>query len=70
MPEPLCRRLEGRVAIVTGGAGGIGLATVRRLASEGAQVVVADVDPAAGKSSARRSRRAVRPGRREQQRRS
>jgi len=40
------------VAIVTGGAGGIGLATVRRLASEGAQVVVADVDPAAGKSSA------------------
>jgi NAD(P)-dependent dehydrogenase (short-subunit alcohol dehydrogenase family) len=52
MPEPHCRRLEGRVAIVTGGAGGIGLATVRRLASEGAQVVVADVDPAAGKSSA------------------
>jgi len=40
------------VAIVTGGAGGIGLATVRRLASEGAQVVVADVDPVAGKSSA------------------
>ena len=52
MTGPLCRRLEGRVAIVTGGAGGIGLATVRRLASEGAQVVVADVDPAAGKSSA------------------
>ncbi len=52
MPEPLCQRLEGRVAIVTGGAGGIGLATVRRLASEGARVVVADVDPGAGKSSA------------------
>ena len=40
------------MAIVTGGAGGIGLATVRRLASEGARVVVADVDPGAGKSSA------------------
>ncbi len=52
MQEPLSRRLEARVAIVTGGAGGIGLATVRRLASEGARVVVADVDPAAGKSSA------------------
>jgi NAD(P)-dependent dehydrogenase (short-subunit alcohol dehydrogenase family) len=52
MREPLSRRLEERVAIVTGGAGGIGLATVRRLASEGARVVVADVDPGAGKSSA------------------
>jgi NAD(P)-dependent dehydrogenase (short-subunit alcohol dehydrogenase family) len=52
MQEPLSRRLEERVAIVTGGAGGIGLATVRRLASEGARVVVADVDSRAGKSSA------------------
>jgi NAD(P)-dependent dehydrogenase (short-subunit alcohol dehydrogenase family) len=52
MQEPLSRRLEERVAIVTGGAGGIGLATVRRLASEGARVVVADVDSGAGKSSA------------------
>jgi NAD(P)-dependent dehydrogenase (short-subunit alcohol dehydrogenase family) len=40
------------VAVVTGGAGGIGLATVRRLASEGATVVVADVDRDAGTSSA------------------
>ena len=52
MQEPLGRRLEERVAVVTGGAGGIGLATARRLASEGARVVVADVDAAAGKLSA------------------
>ncbi len=36
-------RLEGRVAVVTGGAGGIGAAVCRRLAAEGARVVVADV---------------------------
>lgn len=36
-------RLDGRVAVVTGGASGIGEATVRRFAEEGARVVVADV---------------------------
>ena len=36
--------LAGRVAVVTGGAGGIGGATSRRLAAEGATVVVNDVD--------------------------
>ncbi|WP_328334333.1 3-oxoacyl-ACP reductase [Kribbella sp. NBC_00382] len=45
-------RLEDRVAVVTGGASGIGLASVRRLAAEGAKVVVGDVDPAAGKATA------------------
>jgi NAD(P)-dependent dehydrogenase (short-subunit alcohol dehydrogenase family) len=45
-------RLSGRVAVVTGGAGGIGLASVRRLASEGARVVVADLDQDAGKRAA------------------
>src|SRR2546423_12990022 len=38
-------RLEGRSALVTGGASGIGAATVRRLAAEGARVAVADLDP-------------------------
>ncbi len=37
-------RFEGKVAIVTGGASGIGEATCRRLAAEGATVVIADID--------------------------
>jgi NAD(P)-dependent dehydrogenase (short-subunit alcohol dehydrogenase family) len=41
-------RLDGKVAIVTGGASGIGAATVRRFAAEGARVVVADIDDEAG----------------------
>lgn len=36
-------RLKGRTAIVTGGAGGLGAATARRFAAEGAYVVVTDV---------------------------
>lgn len=39
-------RFEGRVAVVTGGASGIGAATARRLAAEGASVWIGDVDEA------------------------
>jgi NAD(P)-dependent dehydrogenase (short-subunit alcohol dehydrogenase family) len=45
-------RLEGRTAIVTGGCGGIGLATSRRFAEEGASVVVVDLDDDAGERAA------------------
>ncbi len=36
-------RMTGRTSIVTGGAGGLGSATVRRLCAEGGQVVIADI---------------------------
>ena len=45
-------RLENKSAIVTGGANGIGAGCVRRLASEGANVVIADVDAAGGQALA------------------
>ena len=45
-------RLQDRVVVITGGGGGIGLASARRLAAEGARVVVGDVDAEAGKSAA------------------
>ena len=38
------RGFDGKVAVVTGGAGGIGAAACRRLAAEGARVVVTDID--------------------------
>jgi NAD(P)-dependent dehydrogenase (short-subunit alcohol dehydrogenase family) len=46
-------RLKDRVVVVTGGAGGIGLASARRLAAEGACVVIGDVDEAAGAAAAK-----------------
>ena len=52
-PVDLTQRLAGRVAVVTGGASGIGLASARRLAAEGAYVVVADLDPTSGEAAAK-----------------
>lgn len=45
-------RLSGKTAIVTGGANGIGAGCVRRLASEGANVVIADTDDDSGNALA------------------
>jgi NAD(P)-dependent dehydrogenase (short-subunit alcohol dehydrogenase family) len=45
-------RLEDRVAVVTGAGSGIGLASARRLAAEGAAVVCVDIDAAAGSAAA------------------
>lgn len=47
------KRLQGRVAVITGGASGIGLATAKRMASEGATVVVVDMNDEAGEAAAR-----------------
>ncbi len=46
--SPYARRLVDRVAVVTGGAGGIGKAMCERFTAEGATVVVVDLDEEAG----------------------
>ncbi|HUJ07766.1 MAG TPA: 3-oxoacyl-ACP reductase [Streptosporangiaceae bacterium] len=46
------QRLQDRVAVVTGAGSGIGLASARRMASEGARIVAVDIDEAAGRAAA------------------
>jgi NAD(P)-dependent dehydrogenase (short-subunit alcohol dehydrogenase family) len=46
------KRLQDRVAVITGGAGGIGLATGQRMAEEGARVVLVDTNEEAGTAAA------------------
>jgi NAD(P)-dependent dehydrogenase (short-subunit alcohol dehydrogenase family) len=44
----MSKRLEGRVAVITGAGSGIGLASAQRLASEGAKVVAVDMNESSG----------------------
>lgn len=55
------RRFVGRVAIVTGSASGIGLATARRLGGEGGRVVIADLDGDKAEAAAEELRAAGAP---------
>jgi len=52
MSHVMQQRLQDRVAVITGAGSGIGLASVRRLAAEGAIVVAVDIDEEAGKAAA------------------
>ena len=46
----MANRLDGRVAVITGGASGIGEGTVRRFVDEGARCVIADIQEGPGQA--------------------
>lgn len=48
----LTQRLGGKVAVITGGGSGIGFATARRMAAEGATIVIGDMDEVSGQKAA------------------
>ena len=49
----MAKRSEGRVALITGGARGIGAATAQRLAEDGAAIAIADLDGAGAEATAK-----------------
>src|SRR5262245_53479193 len=49
----MARRLEGKVAVITGGGSGIGRCAAARFHEEGARLVIADLDPARGEETLR-----------------
>src|ERR1700712_4855991 len=48
----LTQRLAGKAPVSPGGAGGMGLATAKRMRAEGATIVIGDIDPGSGKTVA------------------
>lgn len=56
----MTKRLEGKIAVITGAASGIGLATLERFVEEGAQIVAADIQDKEGRALEKKYAGAVR----------